>query len=102
MQTKKLDNIFSTEVVLYYFVIVNIVTFFLYWKDKRSAKLGGWRVSEASLLIVIFLGGTLAALLAQKFLRHKNRKKSYQSKFLIVFTVQLITLLYLGFNWWTN
>lgn len=60
---------------------VNLLTFLLYALDKRAARRGGWRVPEATLLLLGFLGGTPAALLAQQVLRHKNRKRRFQWRF---------------------
>lgn len=65
-----------------YLALINALTFFLYWHDKRSAQVrGASRVPEATLLLTGFLGGTPAALVAQRLLRHKTRKTSFQLKF---------------------
>ena len=63
---------------------------FLYWQDKRAARRpGAARVPEALLLFAGFLGGTVAALLAQRLLRHKTRKRSFQFKFWALTLVQI-------------
>lgn len=73
-----------------YLVLINGLTFFLYWHDKRAAQRpGASRVPEATLLMVGFLGGTPAALVAQRLLRHKTRKQSFQLKFWAITFVQL-------------
>ena len=37
--------------LLYYLMVINIVTFLVYGIDKIKAKQGSWRISEATLLI---------------------------------------------------
>lgn len=58
---------------LLYLVFVNLVTFGLFWLDKRRAHKGEWRVRERELLGWALVGGTPAALLAIHRLRHKSR-----------------------------
>lgn len=72
-----------------YFLLINAITYLLYWADKRAAINGTWRVSEAMLLGAGFAGGTLAAIAAQQKLRHKTRKRSFQLAFWAVTAVQL-------------
>lgn len=72
-----------------YLLILNAATFALYWVDKRAARNGGWRIPEASLLISGFLGGVFGAFAAQRILRHKNRKTSFQVKFWLMTIVQI-------------
>lgn len=38
--------------LLYYLIVINIVTFLVYGIDKWKAKQGSWRISEATLLIL--------------------------------------------------
>ena len=43
--------------LLYYLIVINIVTFLVYGIDKWKAKQGSWRISEATLLILAAIGG---------------------------------------------
>ena len=83
-----------------HFVFINIFTFLAYWKDKRAAVNGQWRIPEKDLHMLELLGGWSGALLGQKILHHKNRKQSYQFVFWLVPLVQLsfilVVLQYLG------
>jgi len=72
-----------------YLLVVNALTFVLYWHDKRSARHQAVRVPEYLLLLLGLLGGTLAALVAQRTLRHKTRKRSFQLKFWGLTAVQI-------------
>lgn len=77
-----------------YLLAINALTFAMYWQDKRAAKRpGAARVPEALLLGVGFAGGTGAALVAQRLLRHKTRKIRFQWKFWAITLVQIALLL---------
>jgi uncharacterized membrane protein YsdA (DUF1294 family) len=60
---------------------VSLLTFALYWDDKRRATRGAWRTSEAMLHFFELMGGWPGALIAQQRFRHKNRKVSFQVVF---------------------
>jgi len=76
--------------MFFYLALINALTFFFYWFDKRAARRHGMRrVPEATLLMAGFLGGTPAALVG-----HKTRKTSFQIKFWAVTFVQLGLLLF--------
>ena len=64
-----------TEALLYYLIFINIVTFLVYGIDKWKAKQGSWRISEATLLMLAVIGGTIGALLGMQVWRHKTMHK---------------------------
>ena len=53
----------------YYLIVVNIVTFLVFGIDKWNAKQGSWRISEATLLILAVIGGSIGALLDEGCLK---------------------------------
>ena len=64
-----------TEALLYYLIFINVVTFLVYGIDKWKAKQGSWRISEATLLILAAIGGSIGALLGMKIWHHKTMHK---------------------------
>ncbi|QJI21208.1 MULTISPECIES: DUF1294 domain-containing protein [unclassified Pseudomonas] len=79
--------------------LVSMVTFCLYWSDKRKAQNDSWRTPEKILHAMELAGGWPGALVAQQVFRHKTRKVSYQVVFwLIVLLHQVfwIDQLFLG------
>lgn len=56
---------------------MSLLAFLLYAADKRRATRREWRISEATLHLVEFLGGWPGALVAQQVLRHKRQKRGY-------------------------
>lgn len=67
-----------------YLFLMSAFTFWGFRHDKRAAQHGRWRQTEASLHLLELLGGWPGAFLAQRFLRHKASKLSYQLVFWII------------------
>lgn len=57
---------------------ISLLTFFAYRYDKRQAEASEWRVPEATLQGLALIGGWPGAFLAQRVLRHKTAKPSFQ------------------------
>ena len=97
-------SVFSAKTLLLFlcvhFIFINIYTFLAYWKDKRAAINGQWRIPERDLHWLELLGGWSGALIGQKLLHHKNRKQTYQMVFWLVPFIQgafvVLALQYLG------
>ncbi len=58
---------------------LNLLTFALYARDKHAARRGQWRTPENTLHLLSLLGGWPAARVAQRVLRHKTSKASFQA-----------------------
>ena len=72
-----------------YFGFVNVVTYAAFWIDKEQAKTRLYRISEATLLLLAFLGGSPAALFARRVLRHKTRKQPFTANLLAIAAIQI-------------
>ena len=62
-------------------LFASLVAYVLYARDKRRARLGEWRTPESVLHGWELAGGWPGAWLAQRRLRHKNAKFSFQFVF---------------------
>ncbi len=62
------------EIYLFMTVLMSVAAFFAYRSDKRKAIKKQWRIPEASLIALSFLGGSLGAMLAMKVFHHKTKK----------------------------
>lgn len=79
-------------VVLPGLALLNIATFFVYWKDKTAAEEERIRVREDVLHALALLGGWPAAWLAQQTLRHKTSKLAFQAVFWATVVINLLAL----------
>ena len=83
--------------LLYYLMVINIVTFLVYGIDKIKAKQGSWRISEATLLIFAVIGGSIGALLGMQVWHHKTMHKKFKYGLPLILLGQ-IALIYLIFE----
>jgi uncharacterized membrane protein YsdA (DUF1294 family)/cold shock CspA family protein len=70
-----------SSAVLALYTIASIVAFFAYAFDKSAALRNQWRTQESTLHLFALLGGWPGALAAQRLLRHKSAKASFQATF---------------------
>ena len=61
-----------------YLVIISLVTFLFYGIDKSKAKRDKWRIPEATLIILCFIGGGIGGLLGMKVFRHKTQHLKFK------------------------
>ena len=79
------------HISLIYLVVINVVTFFMYCIDKwrstsgrllpkgrKKAKRSKWRISEAMLLGMAVIGGSVGAWLGMKTWHHKTLHKKFR------------------------
>ena len=76
---------------------INLLTFALYARDKHAARTGQWRTPENTLHLLSLLGGWPAAWVAQRVLRHKTAKRSFQWVFWLTVVGNLAVLVVYGF-----
>ncbi|PSJ17359.1 DUF1294 domain-containing protein [Nitrosomonas supralitoralis] len=68
-------------IVLGFYLSASIMAFAAYALDKSAAQNNHWRTPESTLHLLGLIGGWPGALLAQRFLRHKSKKQSFQITF---------------------
>ena len=74
-----------------YLLIINIISFVLMGIDKIQAIRNKQRISEASLIIISLIGGSIGTILSMIIFKHKIRK----IKFLLLVPLFLIISIYL-------
>lgn len=67
-----------------YAAVMAMVSYVSYALDKKRARAKEWRISEAGLHLAELLGGWPGAFVAQRRLRHKVSKFSYQVVFWMI------------------
>ena len=79
-----LQNTQPVVLLLMLYLLMSPVCFLAYYRDKQQAVRGLQRTPEARLHFYEFLGGWPGAFLAQRLIRHKNRKVTYQRQFWLI------------------
>lgn len=80
----------SNPIPLILYPAMSLFTFALYAHDKSRARKGQWRVPEKTLHLCELTGGWLGAFVAQRRLRHKSSKDSYQLVFWVIVIVHIV------------
>ncbi len=82
------------HIALFYLVIINVVTFFMYGIDKWKAKKSKWRIRETALLGLAVLGGSIGAWLGMKVWHHKTQHKKFKYGVPAIIIIQLALIVY--------
>ena len=80
--------------VVGWYVLLGILTYLTYAKDKRAAQSDGWRTPESTLHLLSALGGWVGALVAQTYLRHKSQKPEFRMAYYLTVVINLAGLLF--------
>ena len=86
------------EEIICYLLAVNIVTFLLYGIDKYKAKKGKWRISEATLLLMAVIGGSIGAWAGMRLWHHKTMHKNFKYGIPVIIIFQVALAVYLLTN----
>ncbi len=78
-----------TQTIVYILIALNIVTFLVYGIDKWKAKQGRWRISEATLLMLAVIGGSIGALLGMRVWHHKTQHKKFKYGLPLILLAQI-------------
>lgn len=76
--------------IIIYLCVINAIAFLLYGLDKQKAKRHKWRIPEATLLGVAFLGGSIGAFLGMQVFHHKTRKAKFYIGVPLIFFLHVI------------
>ena len=77
---------------------VNAATFLAYGIDKWKAKHSKWRISEASLLLMAVLGGSVGAWIGMKVWHHKTLHKKFRYGVPLILIAQITLLAYIFYH----
>ena len=86
------------NIILGYFLAVNITSFLLYGIDKYKAKKGRWRISEATLLTMAAIGGSIGAWAGMRLWHHKTMHKKFKYGIPVIIIMQIALVTYLHTN----
>lgn len=82
----------------YYLLAINAVAFIMYGIDKYKAKKAKFRISEATLLLLAVLGGSIGAWMGMKVWHHKTMHKKFKYGIPAILLIQIALMAYLHMN----
>ena len=85
----------TEQLILICLVAINVVTFFMYGIDKWKAKRSKWRISEATLMGLAVIGGSIGAWLGMKVWHHKTMHKKFQFGIPLIIVAQVAMIIWL-------
>ena len=86
--------------LIYYLLAINAVAFIMYGIDKYKAKKAKWRISEATLLLLAVLGGSIGAWMGMKVWHHKTMHTKFKYGIPAILLIQIALMAYLHMNLW--
>ena len=91
------SRIFNIQNAIIYIIIINIITFFAMYIDKKKAKYGKWRISESTLFILVLLGGGIGGIVGMYRFRHKTQKTRFVIGFPAILIFEIFVIIYYTF-----
>ncbi len=86
----------TIQVIALYLVIINLVSIIVCKYDKNAARKRKGRVSEKSLFLLCFVGGSPAMYICMRVIRHKTKHKRFMIGIPIIIILQ-IAIVFLWF-----
>ncbi len=84
------------QYITVYLIVVNLVTYALFWYDKKaSIHRKKQRIREKSLFLISLLGGALGGYMAMIIHRHKTRHLSFRVLIPLFFMIHFVIVFYL-------
>ena len=92
-----MNEISIITIIIFYLVIINVFTFFLYGVDKWKAQRSRWRIPESVLLGLAAIGGSVGAWLGIRVWRHKTQHAIFRYGVPIILIAQVALLVWFLF-----
>ena len=82
--------------IIYILIVINVLTFLVYGIDKFKGKHGSWRISEATLLLLAVIGGSIGALLGMQVWHHKTKHKKFKYGLPLILLFQVVLMYFIN------
>lgn len=84
------------KIILIWFAVISLVAIIITVADKIKARRGAYRISEAALMSVSALGGSVAMLVTMLTIRHKTKHIKFMLGIPIIILFQIIVAVYVA------
>ena len=85
------------RILLVYLLLVNAAGFLLMLVDKIKAKRNLWRISEATLISVAAIGGSIGAIAGMNLFRHKTKHAKFYIGLPVILALQIVAVICIVF-----
>ena len=85
-------------ILILYFLSINLISFLMMYIDKRRAIRKDWRISEAALIGVSIIGGSIGGYLGMKIFRHKTKHAKFFIGIPTILFIQVALIIYIIFK----
>lgn len=83
------------KLILLYFIIINFVGYIIMFIDKSRARRQAWRIPEARLWLISFIGGSLGTFLGMRNFHHKTKHKQFKYGLPFLAVLEIALLIYI-------
>lgn len=92
-----IKEIFSTQNLIIYFILINLLGILIMYVDKQKAIRGSWRIPEKTIFIITALGGGIGTNLGMHIFRHKTKKIAFIIGLPTITILEIIAFIYFRF-----
>ena len=85
------------RLVTIYFALANIITFIIFWIDKKLARRNKNRIPESTMILLSALGGAGGGFAAMHLFRHKTHKPKFFFTIPMLFVLHIIIAILIMF-----
>lgn len=79
--------------LIVYLLLINALGLLLMLADKLKARKNKWRISEATLMTVAAIGGSLGSLLGMQLFRHKTKHPKFSLGLPVLLACHIVLLI---------
>ena len=83
------------DILMIYLLIINATGLLLMLIDKRKAVKKAWRISEATLLTIAVIGGSLGTLIGMRLFRHKTKHPKFSVGIPLLVVIHILLVIYI-------
>ena len=88
-------ELLNNKFFLIYLILINFITFLIFYLDKQRAIKNKWRFKITSLLSLCLLGGSLGAISSMYIFNHKTNVNYFTKGIPLIIIVHFLILLLL-------
>ncbi|MBQ6820374.1 MAG: DUF1294 domain-containing protein [Clostridium sp.] len=81
--------------ILFYFLIINILSFITMYIDKKKSIKNKWRVKESTLFLLAILGGSVGSITGMYTFRHKTKHITFIIGIPLILIMQIVLIIFI-------